>query len=43
MGGEIIPLVGLLCNNCYNIRFFSAILMGVTPKELPVRGPAPDA
>ena len=30
LGGEVVPMVGLLCRRCYNIRFFSAVLLGIT-------------
>lgn len=44
-GGEIVPLIGVLCNHCFNIRFFSAILTGVVPKDPPLNSasPSPDA
>jgi hypothetical protein len=29
IGGPTIPLIGLVCTHCYNIRFFSAVMMGV--------------
>lgn len=33
LGGPAIPLVGVACTNCYNIRFFSAIMMGVVERK----------
>lgn len=32
LGDEVVPLVGLICDNCYHIRFFSALMMGVFPQ-----------
>jgi len=29
IGGPFIPLVGLSCSNCANLRFFSAVMMGI--------------
>ncbi|HEV3384384.1 MAG TPA: hypothetical protein VG097_06190, partial [Gemmata sp.] len=29
MGGPTIPLIGLVCKHCFNIRFFSAVMMGI--------------
>ncbi|MFO0797956.1 MAG: hypothetical protein U0804_10795 [Gemmataceae bacterium] len=33
LGDELVPLVGLICNNCYNIRFYSAVMIGVIGPE----------
>lgn len=27
-----IPMVGVVCTNCANIRFFSAVMMGIKPQ-----------
>lgn len=32
LGGQSMPLIGVACTNCSHIRFFSAIMMGITPK-----------
>jgi hypothetical protein len=29
VGGPPVPLVGLVCQNCANVRWFSAVMMGM--------------
>ncbi len=33
IGGSVAPFIYLTCNNCGNVRMFSAILAGVVPKK----------
>jgi hypothetical protein len=30
-----IPMIGLMCNECFNIRMFSAVAMGIVHDEPP--------
>lgn len=42
VGGPMVPLVGLVCRNCFHVRFFSAVMMGITAPQRPTAvAPAP--
>jgi hypothetical protein len=32
---RVFPVVPVICRNCYNVRLFAAVLMGILPADVP--------